>query len=301
MARRILLPQARDVRICAAVRPAHPGTPAHWASGQLSAAWSLRRVGVRDSNNADRAGARVELPLQGPARAAVQTEIVADLPRRSAWARNRGWCVTESAGAGWAPQPFSDDVADGVKAGDPDAVGAVYACLSDRLLGYLMARVKDRATAEDLLEGTFIELLLKGHTIRGGPAAIKVWLFRAAHFNALDHLRKLRRRPEDLIGDPLMVDVTDPDRGPAEHATAADLGRRVRSALQHLSDDQRQVLVLRYVGGLSAPEVAEVMGKTDGAIRSLQHRGERALARVLGQHGAPAPSPASQTSMPQQA
>lgn len=207
--------------------------------------------------------------------------------------------MTEFTGA--ASLPFSEAVADGVKAGDPDAVGAVYACLSDRLLGYLMARVRDRATAEDLLEGTFIELLQKGHTIRGGAAAIKVWLFRAAHFNALDHLRKLRRRPEDLIADPLVVDVTDPGRGPADQAAAADLGRRVRSALAHLSDDQRQVLVLRYVGGLSAPEVAEVMGKTDGAIRSLQHRGERALARVLGQREAPAPYGASETSMQQQA
>lgn len=181
-----------------------------------------------------------------------------------------------------AVMPFPQAVADGVKAGDPDAVGAVYATLADRLLGYLVARVKDRTTAEDLLEATFIELLQKGYTIRGGPAAIKVWLFRAAHFNALDHLRKVRRRAEDLVGDSVGEDIEDPTRSPEEHAEAADLGRRVRGAMGLLSEDQRQVLVLRYAGGLSAPEVAQVMGKTDGAVRSLQHRGERALARVLG-------------------
>lgn len=190
-------------------------------------------------------------------------------------------------------QLFPDEIADGVKTGDPDAVGAVYAKLGDRLLSYLVARVGDRATAEDILEATFIELLQKGKTIRGGPAAIKVWLFRAAHYNALDHVRKLRRRAEDLHGDLAAVEILDTGRGPEECAEAADVAGRVQAALERLSDAQRQVLVLRYVGELSAAEVAEVMGKSDGAIRSLQHRGERALARVLVKDpGSPARSAA---------
>lgn len=177
--------------------------------------------------------------------------------------------------------PFSEKVAEGVRAGDPDAVGAVYVALADRLLGYLMARVHDRATAEDLLEATFVELLQKGRTIRGGPAAVKVWMFRAAHFNALDHLRKARRRPEDLCEDPNTLEVVDSRRGPADRAVADDVSRRVRETMKQLSEDQRQVLLLRYVGGLTAPETGRVLGKTDGAVRSLQHRGERTLARLL--------------------
>lgn len=177
--------------------------------------------------------------------------------------------------------PFPEEVADGVRAGDPDAVGAVYVALADRLLGYLMARVRDRGAAEDLLEATFLELLQKGHTIRGGAASIKVWLFRAAYFNALDHLRKVKRRMEDLTEDHDVLDVLDHDLGPEEHAVDSDLRGRVREAMSHLSPDQRQVLLLRYVAGLSAPEVAVVLDKSDGAIRSLQHRGERALAKLL--------------------
>lgn len=176
---------------------------------------------------------------------------------------------------------FADEVAEGVKAGDPDAVGAVYVVLANRLLGYLAARVRDRATAEDLLEATFVELLEKGHTIRGGAAAIKVWLFRAAHFNALDHLRRDRRHGEDLRDDLSLLTVADEALGPEDLAIADDESRRVRAAMQHLSDDQRQVLLLRYVAGLSAPEVAAILGKSDGAVRSLQHRGERALGRLL--------------------
>lgn len=177
--------------------------------------------------------------------------------------------------------PFPEEIADGVRAGDPDAVGAVYVALADRLLGYLTARVRDRAVAEDLLEATFLELLQKGHTIRGGAASIKVWLFRSAYFNVLDHLRKVKRRLEDLTDDESALDVLDATAGPEEQAMDSDLRRRVRQAMEQLSPEQRQVLLLRYVAGLSAPEVAEVLEKSDGAIRSLQHRGERALAKLL--------------------
>jgi RNA polymerase sigma-70 factor, ECF subfamily len=176
---------------------------------------------------------------------------------------------------------FSDAVVAGVKAGDPDAIGAVYVSLADRLLGYLMARVRERATAEDLLEATFIELLQNGSTITGGASAIKVWLFRAAHFNALDHIRKRRRRGEDVQTDLSGVDVVDLERGPQEAVEAEELRSEVHEALRLLSDEQRQVLLLRYLAGLPASEVAQILGKTDGAIRSLQHRGERSLARLL--------------------
>lgn len=184
-----------------------------------------------------------------------------------------------------------------MREGDPDAVGTVYVALADRLLGYLMARVPDRATAEDLLELTFLELLLRGHTIRGGAASIKVWLFRAAYFNVLDHKRQVKRRQEDLREDVWVLEVADGRRGPEDCAVADDISRRVRETMDELSEEQRQVLLLRYVGGLSAAETAGVLGKTDGAVRSLQHRGERALARLLDhESGRAAPSPGDEAS-----
>lgn len=191
-----------------------------------------------------------------------------------------------SAGRADGDRPlFSDAVVEGVKNGDSDAVGEVYVQLSDRLLGYLTARVRDRAAAEDLLEATFIELLQKGGTIRGGAASIKVWLFRAAYYNALDYLRKVKRRGEWLEADLTLFDRWEPTRGPADRAEAGDTASRVRAAMDALSGEQRQVLLLRYVAGLTAAEVADVMSKTDGAVRALQHRGERALGRVLPAHG----------------
>lgn len=186
-----------------------------------------------------------------------------------------------------APPPLlPDEVVEGVKQGDPGAVGEVYVKLADRLLGYLIARVRDRAAAEDLLEATFMELLQRGNTIRGGSASIKVWLFRAAHFNALDHLRKLKRRGERLEADLTPFDQPDGARGPASRAEATEAAEHVHEAMERLSVEQRQVLLLRYVAGLSAAEVGEVMDKTPGAVRALQHRGERSLGRVLQSEGA---------------
>lgn len=178
-------------------------------------------------------------------------------------------------------EPFSEEVAAGVRAGDPDAVGAVYVALADRLLSYLCARVGDRATAEDLLEGTFVELLQRGRTIIGGPRAIKVWLFRAATYNALDHHRTVRRRSEELCGDLVPYEAGIDGPGPEELALSDETSSIVRSAMEELSEEQRQVLLLRYVAGLSAVEAAEVVDKRPGAVRSLQHRGERALGRLL--------------------
>lgn len=191
---------------------------------------------------------------------------------------------------------FPDEVVEGVKAGQADAIGEVYVRLADRLLGYILARVRDRATAEDLLEATFVELIQRGCTINGGASAIKVWLFRAAHFNVLDHVRKVSRRGEDLHADLFDIDVIDLDRGPAERAEAAEISREVHAALDELSEDQRQVLLLRYLAGLPTREVALIVDKSEGAVRSLQHRGERALARILLPQREAAPSGGSAAS-----
>ncbi|WP_165491866.1 RNA polymerase sigma factor [Egibacter rhizosphaerae] len=182
---------------------------------------------------------------------------------------------------------FSDEIADGVRQRDPRAISIVYETLADRLLGYLIARVHDRETAEDLLEATFVELMEKGFTIRGGADVIKAWLFRAAHFNALDHLRRRNRIREDLHEDDEHLERPDHDLGPEDHAVGNAVTREVRRAMAELSDEQQEVLLLRYVSGLTAPEVAEVIGKKVPAVRGLQHRGERALARVLERWASP--------------
>ncbi len=162
-----------------------------------------------------------------------------------------------------------------------EAVAAAYVALSDRLLAYIRTRVPDQETAEDLLEQTFLQLIQRAPALRGGTHTAEVYLFRVATNVVVDHLRRAARRPEELVGDFRALDGPDLDDDPHEVAAVADTTDQVRRALQQLSPDQRTVLQLRYAGGLSAPEIARVMGKNETAIRSLQHRGERSLARLL--------------------
>lgn len=177
--------------------------------------------------------------------------------------------------------PFSDTCAERVKAGDPDAISEVYTVMADRLLGYLVARVRDRQIAEDLLEQVFIKLIRKGHHISGDAVAMKVWLFRVAYTTAMDHLRKVARRPEYMVSDFADMNMAAQEDSPVDAVVREENRATVRAAMAHLSDDQRTVLELRYLAGLGAREIAETLGKTEGAIRSLQHRGERAMHRML--------------------
>lgn len=177
--------------------------------------------------------------------------------------------------------PFSDTCAERVKTGDPDAIGEVYTVMADRLLGYLVARVRDRQIAEDLLEQVFIKLIRKGHAISGDAVAMKVWLFRVAYTTAMDHLRKVARRPEYMVSDFTDMHLASLEDGPIDAVVRDENRATVRAAMAHLSEDQRTVLELRYLAGLGAREIAETLGKTEGAIRSLQHRGERAMHRML--------------------
>jgi RNA polymerase sigma-70 factor (ECF subfamily) len=177
--------------------------------------------------------------------------------------------------------PFSETIAQGVREGDPDALAAVYRALIGPLTGYLHAQVLDRQLAEDLASETFLELVHSCRTISGGPFEIRGWLYRAARHNLIDQRRYRARRPVDVVET-----VPDgQDHGPSTDDLAADGMAAVRAALSGLSPDQAQVLTLRFLGGLSAPEVATILGKTEGAVRALQHRGVAAMARLLEDPG----------------
>lgn len=178
--------------------------------------------------------------------------------------------------------PLSEEVAAGVRTGDPDALAATYRALVGPLTAYVRSQVADAQVAHDVVAETFVELVRSARRITGGPPQIRAWLFRAAHRNLLDHRRWGGRHPEDptdaLPEAPSLVEVE-------AVAEAGELAETVRSVLAMLPEDQARVLTLRFVGQLSAPEVAEVMGRTEGAVRALQHRATTALARLLDERG----------------
>ena len=167
---------------------------------------------------------------------------------------------------------------------EPAAVTRLYAAYAPKLLRFFLAAVGDRPTAEDLTGDVFKSAIEGLPGFRGPVEALGGWLFRIARHDLCNYRRKQTRSPgitpfdEALEEATLAAGADDPE----ELAIQRVEGDRVLAALRQLSPEQRQVLLLRTAGGLTAPQVAATLGKTTGAVKALQHRGVASLARVLG-------------------
>jgi RNA polymerase sigma factor (sigma-70 family) len=189
----------------------------------------------------------------------------------------------------------------GAQGREPAAVTRVYAAYAPALFRFFLAAVGDRPTAEDLTGDVFKSAIEGLPRFRGPVEALGGWLFRIAHHDLSDLRRKQTRSPgitpldEALDEAALAVGADDPE----ELAIQRIEGDRVLAALRQLSPDQREVLLLRMAAGLTAPEVAAIVGKTTGAVKALQRRGLASLARVLGAtNDSSAPEPLAGSSEP---
>ena len=166
---------------------------------------------------------------------------------------------------------------------EPAAVTRVYTAYAPALFRFFMAAVGDRHQAEDLTGTTFVSAIESLPRFRGPIEALGGWLFQIARHDLYDHRRKQSRSRIEPLEDNLneaarMAGADDPEELALDRVDAD----RVVAAMRQLSDDQREVLLLRMAGGLTAPEVAAMLGKTTGAVKALQHRGLASLSRVLG-------------------
>jgi RNA polymerase sigma-70 factor, ECF subfamily len=166
---------------------------------------------------------------------------------------------------------------------EPGALTRIYTAYAPALFRFFMASVSDRHLAEDLTGSTFVSAIEGLPKFRGPVEALGGWLFQIARHDLYDHRRKQSRsRIEPLDENLTEAAASDATVDPEELAIDRLEGSRVMGALRELSPDQREVLLLRMAGGMTAPEVATVLGKTTGAVKALQHRGLASLARVLG-------------------
>jgi RNA polymerase sigma-70 factor, ECF subfamily len=175
------------------------------------------------------------------------------------------------------------DLAD-VRAAQRDRAefGALYRRYLDRVYGYCFYLLGDHHDAEDVTERTFVAALAAIDGFRDEGATFRAWLFRIAHnqlVNALRSRHRQRAASLDVVSEPRTV------ADPAGLLGLAEEARGLRRALDHLSDDRRQVVVLRFVDGLSAREIGAVIGRSEGAVRVLQHRALRQLAEMLAAGG----------------
>jgi RNA polymerase sigma-70 factor (ECF subfamily) len=162
--------------------------------------------------------------------------------------------------------------------GDREALEELYLLHFDRIYSYLHMSVGNRHDAEDLTTQTFLKMLESIKRFRWQAAPFSAWLFRIAHNLAMDHFRATRRwQPEEEVPEP--VGETEPS---AEVAALQSIGRQsMLDLIEGLSQEQRQVLTLKFVFNLPNAEVATVLGKTEGAIKSLQHRALVSLQKQM--------------------
>jgi RNA polymerase sigma-70 factor (ECF subfamily) len=167
---------------------------------------------------------------------------------------------------------------------EPAAVARVYTAYAPALFRFFMAELGNRQDAQDLTGNVFVSAIEGLPKFRGPVQALVGWLFRIARNDLYDFRRRQGRTPglaplDDHLDEAAVAAGAE---DPEELAIERLEGGRVMAALQELSPDQREVLLLRMVAGMTAPEVAAVLRKTTGAVKALQHRGLASLARALG-------------------
>jgi RNA polymerase sigma-70 factor (ECF subfamily) len=179
------------------------------------------------------------------------------------------------------PAPGGDpDQADVLAAQhDHSAFDILYRRYLDRVYGYAFYQLRDHHDAEDATERTFLAALRALPEFRAEGATFRAWLFRIAHNTIVNARRsRFRRRTEPL---PDGLERIAPNADPAGLVLEADETRRVLRAVAELPEDRRQVVLLRFVDGLSSREIGQVMDRSEGAARVLLHRALRDLAARL--------------------
>lgn len=159
--------------------------------------------------------------------------------------------------------------------GDREAFAQLYEANVERIYRYLLARLTEPADAEDVTTEVFMQAMksLPSYKPKGTP--LLAWLFRIAHNQAINHLKKSARRKETV----LMETSASYDSPENEVLSQVGLGE-VHEAMGALTDLQRQVLNLRFAADLSIAEVAKVMNRKEGAVKFLQFSALRSLRRV---------------------
>jgi RNA polymerase sigma-70 factor (ECF subfamily) len=157
------------------------------------------------------------------------------------------------------------------KKGDTSALHFLYVQYADNVYGYVKSIVRDHHAAEDITQNVFAKLMTAILKYEPRDVPFTAWILRVARNAALDYARARRQLP--------CAEVRMTDDG-HEH-TGFEKSQCLKQALELLPGEQREVLILRHVAGLSPREIGELLGKTEGAIHGLHHRGRGALKTAL--------------------
>ena len=179
-------------------------------------------------------------------------------------------------------------------AGDPEALAEIYRLTYETVFRFVHFRVGNRQLAEDLTQDTYVRAMKRLASFQTQQSPLQAWLITIARNLVADHFKSSRYRLEVLtdadadsaagihIALKIALKVDGGIEGRPESAVVEHLTNlEMLTGLSHLSEEQQQCLALRYLSGLSVGETARAMGKTENAIKALQYRGTRALARAV--------------------
>lgn len=183
---------------------------------------------------------------------------------------------TDAAAEVWA-------LVERAQAGESEAFGLIYDRYVDTVFRFIYFRVGNRQLAEDLTSDTFLRALKRIGSFTWQGRDLGAWLVTIARNLVADHFKSGRYRLEITTGD--VLDADKEDRGPEGTPEAAVVDHitnvTLLTAVKRLNPEQQECIVLRFLQGFSVAETAQAMGKNEGAIKALQYRAVRALARLL--------------------
>jgi RNA polymerase sigma-70 factor (ECF subfamily) len=162
------------------------------------------------------------------------------------------------------------------QAGEAEGLHFLYVRYAPDVQRFVNSLVKDHHEAEDITQNIFAKLMKAINKYEPREVPFAAWIMRVARNAALDHLRARRSIPSE--------EVRLADTGQAQ--VGVDRGRDLRLALEQLPEDQREVLILRHIAGLSPVEIAATLQKSESSVHGLHHRGRRTLQEKLTELGA---------------
>ena len=168
------------------------------------------------------------------------------------------------------------DLVQRAKQRDEEAFNRIYESYFDKVYRYLALKIGNRTEAEDLTQQVFLKVVRSINSFNWKGPPFSAWLFRIAHNQMVDYLRKEKKR----LSLPLNESIVSRD-DPQQTAETNLAIEQMLEATKRLTEAQQEVISLRFSADLSTSEVARIMGRSEGAIKALQHSAIIALRKVL--------------------